>query len=212
VGIPRNISSCDPCFLVVAFIIVHVVLVAIFRTRSSRDRGRRGAEKRNDGRVPVIKFPGYPAEAPSASSAGGSYGTRCHWGGLALLPDATVYHSGVDAALKSILRFDDKVQAALFSGQRLAQTYSPSAVTRPFASTPFTRSGRCAGFQTAGVWSGGSVSEKAALDNSSTTHVAAGRADHSAHLHRGWSQIGRWSGWPLRAFFNGLEQTFARPL
>ena len=41
-------------------------------------------------------------------------------------------HSGVDAALEAILRFDDRVQAALFSRQRLAQTYPASAITRPF--------------------------------------------------------------------------------
>ena len=41
-------------------------------------------------------------------------------------------HSGVDAALEAILRFDDRVQAALFSRQRLAETYPASAITRPF--------------------------------------------------------------------------------
>src|SRR5580704_18646464 len=41
-------------------------------------------------------------------------------------------HSGVDAALWAMLRFDDWVQAALFSRRRLAQTYPASAITRPF--------------------------------------------------------------------------------
>src|SRR5260221_7954755 len=41
-------------------------------------------------------------------------------------------HSGVDAALEAILRFDDRAQAALFSRQRLAETYPASAITRPF--------------------------------------------------------------------------------
>src|SRR3989442_3074033 len=59
-------------------------------------------------------------------------------GGLALLTACDLStNSGVDAALKSILRFDDKVQAALFSGRCLAQTYPPSAVTRPFRFNAF---------------------------------------------------------------------------
>jgi hypothetical protein len=41
-------------------------------------------------------------------------------------------HSGVDAALWAILRFDDRVQAALFNPKRLAETYPASAITRPF--------------------------------------------------------------------------------
>jgi hypothetical protein len=41
-------------------------------------------------------------------------------------------HSGVDAALNAILRFDDRAQAALFNRQRLAKTYPASAITRPF--------------------------------------------------------------------------------
>jgi hypothetical protein len=41
-------------------------------------------------------------------------------------------HSGVDAALESILRFDDRVQAALFNPHRLAETYPASAITHPF--------------------------------------------------------------------------------
>src|SRR5437879_8898134 len=50
-------------------------------------------------------------------------------GGLALLTGCELStNSGVDAALKSILRFDDRVQAALFSARRLAQTYPSSAV------------------------------------------------------------------------------------
>src|SRR5216684_5465411 len=54
-------------------------------------------------------------------------------GGLALLTGCDLStHSGVDAALWSVLRFNDWVQAALFSRTRFAQTYPASAVTRPF--------------------------------------------------------------------------------
>src|SRR6202046_2103578 len=54
-------------------------------------------------------------------------------GSLALLTGCDLStHSGVDAALWAMLRFDDRVQAALFSRRRLAQTYPVSAVTKPF--------------------------------------------------------------------------------
>src|ERR1700746_1328895 len=54
-------------------------------------------------------------------------------GSLALLTGWDLStHSGVDAALWAMLRFDDRVQAALFNPQRLAETYPASAITRPF--------------------------------------------------------------------------------
>src|SRR5580698_5731284 len=41
-------------------------------------------------------------------------------------------HSGVDAALWAMLGFNDRVQAALFNPNRLAETYPASAITKPF--------------------------------------------------------------------------------
>ena len=40
--------------------------------------------------------------------------------------------SGIDAALWAMLRFDDRVQSALYNPQLLAETYPASAITRPF--------------------------------------------------------------------------------
>src|SRR3984885_10271267 len=54
-------------------------------------------------------------------------------GGLALLTGCALStHSGIDAALWAMLRFDDRVQAALFSRARLAETYPASAITKPY--------------------------------------------------------------------------------
>jgi DMSO/TMAO reductase YedYZ molybdopterin-dependent catalytic subunit len=54
-------------------------------------------------------------------------------GSLALLTGCDLStHSGVDAALWAMLGFNDRVQAALFNPQRLAETYPASAITRPF--------------------------------------------------------------------------------
>jgi len=41
-------------------------------------------------------------------------------------------HSGIDAALWAMLRFNDRVQSVLYNPQRLAETYPASAITRPF--------------------------------------------------------------------------------
>ena len=54
-------------------------------------------------------------------------------GSLALLTGCDLStHSGVDAALWAMLRFNDRVQSVLYNPQRLAETYPASAITRPF--------------------------------------------------------------------------------
>jgi len=58
---------------------------------------------------------------------------RLSLGSLALLTGCDLStHSGVDAALWAMLRFNDRVQAALFNPKRLAETQPASAITRPF--------------------------------------------------------------------------------
>jgi DMSO/TMAO reductase YedYZ molybdopterin-dependent catalytic subunit len=123
-------------------------------------------------------------------------------GGLALLTGCDLAtNSGADGALKAILRFDDKVQAALFSGRRLARSYPLSAVTRPFRFNAYY-----AQWQVRPVPDGwrlevaGSVSQKAPWT------IAALRAlpqvqQITRHICiEGWSQIGWWSGVPLKTF------------
>src|SRR5271169_269229 len=54
-------------------------------------------------------------------------------GSLALLTGCDLStHSGVDAALWAMLGFNDRVQAALFNPNRLAEIYTASAITKPF--------------------------------------------------------------------------------
>ena len=134
-------------------------------------------------------------------------------GGLALLTGCDLStNSGVDAALKSILRFDDKIQAALFSGRRLAQTYPPSAVTRPFRFNAYY-----AEWQVRGIPDGwrlevaGSVSDKRPW-----TIPALRTLPQSEQITRhicieGWSQIGRWSGVPLKAFLERIGADLRAP-
>jgi DMSO/TMAO reductase YedYZ molybdopterin-dependent catalytic subunit len=123
-------------------------------------------------------------------------------GGLALLSGCDLStNSGVDAALKSILRFDDKVQAALFSGRRLAGTFPKSAVTRPFRFNAYYPE-----WQVRDVpdgWRlelGGRVRDRAKWTQAELR--AMPQVDQITRLFciEGWSQIGHWRGIPLRAF------------
>jgi len=134
-------------------------------------------------------------------------------GGLALLTGCDLStNSGVDAALRSILRFDDKVQAALFGGRRLAQTYPVSAVTRPFRFNAYYPE-----WQVRGVPDGwrlevaGSVSVKAPWTIEALRKLPQVEQITRHICIEGWSQIGRWSGVPLRAFLQRIGADLRAP-
>jgi DMSO/TMAO reductase YedYZ molybdopterin-dependent catalytic subunit len=123
-------------------------------------------------------------------------------GGLALLTGCDLStHSGVDAALWAMLRFDDRVQAALFSRQRLAQTYPVSAVTKPFRFNAYYQEWQVReappDWQLE-VW--GLVADKApwTLDKLRSLPTETQITRHICI--EGWSQIGQWSGVPLHVF------------
>ena len=79
-------------------------------------------------------------------------------GSLALLTGCDLStHSGVDAALWAMLRFDDRVQAALFNPQRLAETYRASAITRPFRFNAYTDLLKFLDASVSFIWSRGSL-------------------------------------------------------
>jgi len=127
-------------------------------------------------------------------------------GGLALLSGCDLStHSGVDAALESILRFDDRVQAALFSRDRLVQTYPASAITRPFRFNAYYPEWQVRDVPDGWVLNvAGQVAEKRpwtlealmALPQESqiTRHICI----------EGWSQIGQWRGVPLHVFLRHI--------
>jgi DMSO/TMAO reductase YedYZ molybdopterin-dependent catalytic subunit len=127
-------------------------------------------------------------------------------GALALLTGCDLSnHTGVDAALSTMLEFNDRVQEALFSSSRLAETYPASAITTPFRFNAYYPE-----WQVRGVparWQlevSGLVSDKApwtleklmALPQESqiTRHICI----------EGWSQIGQWSGVPLHLFLRRI--------
>lgn len=123
-------------------------------------------------------------------------------GGLALLTGCDLStHSGVDAAFWTMLRFDDRVQVALFSRRRLARTYPVSAVTRPFRFNAYYQE-----WQVRDVpadWRlevSGLVADKAPW-TLEKLHSLPNEAQVTRHICiEGWSQIGQWSGVPLHVF------------
>ncbi|WP_339779698.1 molybdopterin-dependent oxidoreductase [uncultured Thalassospira sp.] len=127
-------------------------------------------------------------------------------GGLAMLTGCNLStDSGVDAALKAILRFDDKVQAKLFDPARLAQTYPASAITDPFRFNAYYPD-----WQVRGVpddWRlevAGQVTDKKAwtLDALQTLPQESQITRHICI--EGWSQIGQWRGVPLAVFLRKI--------
>src|SRR4029077_20060243 len=120
-------------------------------------------------------------------------------GGLALLTGCDLStHSGVDAALWAMLRFNDRVQAALFSRTRLAQTYPASAVTKPFRFNAYYEEWQVR--ETPSDWQlelSGLIADKApwTIDK---LRALPQEAQVTRHICiEGWSQIGQWSGVPL---------------
>jgi DMSO/TMAO reductase YedYZ molybdopterin-dependent catalytic subunit len=134
-------------------------------------------------------------------------------GGLALLTGCDLStNSGVDAALKTILRFDDKVQAALFSGRRLAQSYPPSAITRPFRFNAYYEE-----WQVRGIPEGWRLEVAGSVSDKTPWTIPALRMlpqvdQITRHICiEGWSQIGRWSGVPLRDFLQRIGADLRAP-
>jgi len=128
-------------------------------------------------------------------------------GALSLLTGCDLStHSGVDAALEAMLRFDDTLQAKIFSKTRLAETYPASAITTPFRFNAFY-----AEWQVPVVdptqWRF-SVSGLVA-DKSDWTLPALMALPQDTQITRhicieGWSQIGQWRGVPLGLFLRRI--------
>jgi len=123
-------------------------------------------------------------------------------GSLALLTGCDLStHSGIDAALWAMLRFNDRVQAALFNRQRLAKTYPASAVTHPFRFNAFYED-----WQVRPVPDGWQLGISGLVqDRTPWTLPRLQALPQQPQVTRhicieGWSQIGQWSGIVLSDF------------
>jgi DMSO/TMAO reductase YedYZ molybdopterin-dependent catalytic subunit len=133
-------------------------------------------------------------------------------GGLSL--GAISLLSGCDLSTKdglfdrmfwAMLRFNDRMQAALFDPNRLAATFRPDQITKPFRFNAYYPIGEVrpvpAGWklEVSGLVSDTSPWDLARLrtlpqQSQITRHVCV----------EGWSQIGQWSGVPLRLFLQRI--------
>jgi DMSO/TMAO reductase YedYZ molybdopterin-dependent catalytic subunit len=127
-------------------------------------------------------------------------------GSLALLTGCDLStHTGVDAVLWSMLRFNDRVQAALFSPTRLAETYPVSAVTKPFRFNAYYDD-----WQVRPVPDNWSLGVSGQISDKTPWSVERLRAlpqvqQITRHICiEGWSQIGQWSGVPLAIFLSRI--------
>ncbi len=128
-------------------------------------------------------------------------------GSLALLTGCDLStHTGVNAALWAMLRFNDRIQAALFDRSRLAATFPASAITRPFRFNAFYEEWQVRTIDPA-EWRlelAGAIT-----DRTPWTLVRLAALPREAQITRhicieGWSQIGQWSGIPLHGFLRRI--------
>jgi DMSO/TMAO reductase YedYZ molybdopterin-dependent catalytic subunit len=128
-------------------------------------------------------------------------------GGASLLKggDLSDTHSLIDRALWAMLRFNDRAQAALFDGNRMAETFGPDQITRPFKFNAYYPASKVR--PVPADWKlevGGLVD-----DDTPWTLERLRRMPQEAQITRhicveGWSQIGQWSGVPLRLFLKAV--------
>jgi DMSO/TMAO reductase YedYZ molybdopterin-dependent catalytic subunit len=124
-------------------------------------------------------------------------------GGLGLLTGCDLStHAGVDAGLWTVLRFNDRVQAALFSRTRLAATYPANAITKPFRFNAYYPEWQVRGIDAA-QWRldvAGRVSDKTPWTLQTLLALPQERQITRHICIEGWSQIGEWNGIPLHVF------------
>jgi DMSO/TMAO reductase YedYZ molybdopterin-dependent catalytic subunit len=112
----------------------------------------------------------------------------------------------VDDALRFMSRFNDRVQAALFDPNQLAPTYPATAITRPFRFNAYYPEWQVR-LVDASQWR---LEVSGLVDDTRAWSLADLRAlpqEEQITRHicvEGWSQIGQWSGVPLRVFLRRI--------
>jgi DMSO/TMAO reductase YedYZ molybdopterin-dependent catalytic subunit len=128
-------------------------------------------------------------------------------GALSLLAgcDLSNNDSLIDRALWAMLRFNDRVQAALFDPNRLAPTFSRGEITRPFKFNAYYPISQVRAVPTDWKLEVGGLVD----DDSTWTLPRLMALPQESQITRhicveGWSQIGEWSGVPLRHFLKAV--------
>jgi DMSO/TMAO reductase YedYZ molybdopterin-dependent catalytic subunit len=113
--------------------------------------------------------------------------------------------SVIDRALRAMLRFNDRVQAALFSRSRLAATFRPDQITRPFKFNAYYPIS-----QVRPVPADWKLEVSGLVDDDAPWTLEKLRSlPQEGQITRhicveGWSQIGQWSGVPLHVFLKRI--------
>jgi DMSO/TMAO reductase YedYZ molybdopterin-dependent catalytic subunit len=112
----------------------------------------------------------------------------------------------IDRALWGMLRFNDRMQAALFNPNRLAATFTRAQITRPFKFNAYYPADKIRTVD-ASTWKleiGGLVD-----DDTPWTLARLRALPQESQITRhicveGWSQIGEWRGVPLHVFLKSI--------
>jgi DMSO/TMAO reductase YedYZ molybdopterin-dependent catalytic subunit len=124
-------------------------------------------------------------------------------GGLAMLSGCSITdNAGVETALESVSRFNDRVQGWLFDPTRLAPTYPDSMITRPFPFNAYYDEAEIREVD-GDAWRlevTGLVSDKRRWTLADLGELPQ-REQITRHVCvEGWSAIGKWGGVPFAHF------------
>ncbi len=115
-------------------------------------------------------------------------------------------NDAVDKALAAVSRFNDRVQAALFDPGRLAATFPPSAITRPFPFNAYYGMDDIRRVD-ASAWRlelSGLVADRRPWSLAMLRQLPQ-RSQITRHICvEGWSAIGQWSGVPFSIFLRRI--------
>jgi DMSO/TMAO reductase YedYZ molybdopterin-dependent catalytic subunit len=128
-------------------------------------------------------------------------------GALSLLAgcDLSSNDSLIDRTLWAMLRFNDRVQAALFDPNKLAETFSRPQITKPFRWNAYYPMA-----QIRAVPADWKLDVSGLVDDDTSwdlPRLLAMPQESQITRHicvEGWSQIGEWSGVPLRHFLKAV--------
>jgi len=128
-------------------------------------------------------------------------------GAVSLLSGCSISdNEGVERALGAISRFNDRVQAALFSGIKLAPTYTAAEITPDFPFNAYYPESKVRVIDGA-TWKlalAGRIADKTpwTLD---ALRALPPESQITRHICvEGWSAIGQWSGVPFRTFLERI--------
>jgi DMSO/TMAO reductase YedYZ molybdopterin-dependent catalytic subunit len=128
-------------------------------------------------------------------------------GGLSLLTGCSLNdHASVEGMLKTVSRFNDRVQGWLFDPNRLASTYPESMITRPFPFNAFYGIDEVPAVNEAEyrLEVSGLVADKHSWSLPELRQLPQA-AQVTRHICvEGWSAIGKWGGVPFATFLKHI--------